>query len=88
IALAYIVTYGTPAAEAAKDPHAIVYEDFVTVEGVTIASRWTFRSWSAAEGIHGETLGTARLGNVRFVEANDASFARPKDAREDKLPGS
>ena len=39
-AVAYIVTYGTTVDEAQKEPHALVYEDYRTIDGVALATRW------------------------------------------------
>ncbi|MHC5005495.1 MAG: hypothetical protein ACYTJ0_20525 [Planctomycetota bacterium] len=86
-AMAYIVTYGTPVAEASADPHAIVYGGHRTIDGVVVPTEWTFRSWRADDGVQGDELGRARLRNVRFGALDESLFAKPADAREDKLPG-
>ncbi len=85
-AVAYIVTYGTAVAEAEKEPHVLIYEDFETIDGVVLGLTWTMYNWSVAEGAHGEPLGTVTLTNVRFVEPGGSDFVRPADAREDPLP--
>ncbi len=85
-ALAYIVTYGTTTAEAEKEPHALVYEDYRTIDGVAMATRWVIYNWSLAAGPHGEPLGDVTLTNVRFVKPGEHEFERPVDAREDPLP--
>ena len=85
-AVAYIVTYGTTTAEAEKEPHVLVYEDYRTIDGVALATRWVMYNWSLAEGAVGEPLGDVRLSNIRFVEPDEHQFERPVDAREDPLP--
>jgi hypothetical protein len=86
-AMAYIVTYGgVTAKEAGGEPHAIVYRDFVTVEGVTLSQRWTFHHWSDGAGPHGDPVGEASLANLRFVEPDERAFAVPAGVKEDRLP--
>jgi hypothetical protein len=86
VAMAYIVTYGTTPDAAEAKPHAIEYSDFRGVEGVTFATRWTFRLWSAETGINGPAIGVATLSDIEFVEPKDGAFSRPDGAVEDKLP--
>jgi hypothetical protein len=85
-AAAYIVTYGKSAAAAAKEPHAITYDDYVSVGGTTIATTWTFWTWSEKGGITGEPVGRGKLSDLALVEPGPSAFARPADARENKLP--
>jgi hypothetical protein len=86
-AMAYIVTYGgVTAREAEGEPHAIVYHDFVSIDGATLAQRWTFHHWSADEGPHGDPIGEATVANLRFVEPGDRAFAVPAGVKEDRLP--
>jgi hypothetical protein len=85
-AVAYIVTYGTTAEKAEEEPHVLVYEDYWTVDGVALATRWVMYNWSLADGAVGEPLGDVRLTNIRFVEPDEREFERPVDAREDPLP--
>lgn len=87
-AMAYIVSYGKGGKAAEEEPHAIVYHDYETIDGVTLSTRWTFHHWSAEEGPHGDPIGEVQLRNIEFVEAHEEAFAKPDDAREDKLPGS
>lgn len=85
-AVAYIVTYGKSVEEAEKEPHALVYEDYETIDGVALSTRWVMYNWSLADGTHGDPLGDVTLTNVRFVEPDEGDFAKPPDAREDPLP--
>ena len=84
--MAYIVSYGKGVEEAEKEPHAIVYHDYETIDGVTLSTRWMFHHWSAEEGAHGEPIGEVHVSNVTFVDVDETTFAKPDDAREDKLP--
>lgn len=85
-AAAYVVTYGKDAAAAAQEPHAITYEDHVAVDGVQIATTWTFWHWSEARGIEGKPLGSGKLSELSFVQPGPEAFARPLGAKEDTLP--
>ncbi len=85
-AVAYIVTYGTTVDEAEKTPHALVYEDYQTIDGVALSTRWVMYNWSLAQGTVGEPLGDVALTNIRFVEPDERAFERPVEAREDPLP--
>jgi hypothetical protein len=85
-AMAYIVTYGVPLEKAEREPHAIAYDDYKTVDGVPISTRWTFYDWKADAGLVGEPRGSATLSNVSFVTPDEKTFAKPQGATEDKLP--
>ncbi|MEQ9366982.1 MAG: hypothetical protein RIF32_22300, partial [Leptospirales bacterium] len=84
----YIVTYGQSATEGEKEPHAIVYSDYVDVDGVQLATDWKFYLWTEERGIFGEAIGAARLSNIRFVVLNAGTFLRPETYRVDELPES
>jgi len=86
-AMAYIVTYGMGKEKAEKDPHAIVYKDFVTHKGVTLATHWEFFAWSKDEGL-GQKIGSAQLKNLRFVQPSTNMFTPQKSKRIDPLPSS
>lgn len=78
-AMAYIVTYGgTSAREAEQSPHAIVYDDYRTVEGVPVPTTWRFYNWSEDGGLEGNPIGEMDLDNPRFVEPEPDDFARPE----------
>jgi hypothetical protein len=85
-AMAYIVTYGKAPGDRPDDPHAITYDDHVTVQGVTIPTRWTFFDWVPGKGISGDPRGRATLKNVHFLNPPPGFFAKPFSAREDALP--
>ena len=84
-AMAYILTYGSTRAAAEEEPHGIVYEDFRKTDGVVIARRWSFRTWSEESGF-GDVFGTAILGDLRFVTPDEDAFERPERARELPTP--
>lgn len=84
-AMAYVVTYGKKPG-APEEPHAIVYEDFQTIDGATISTTWKFYNWSPEKGPHGDMIGQATLRNVRFMTPDPGAFDKPPDAREDALP--
>lgn len=88
VGMAYIVTFGTPVEKAEEEPHAIVYAEPVTVDGVTLFTDWTFYNWSEEKGVFGDPIGHVTVENPRFVDAPSSAFTRPDDAREEPAPGS
>ncbi len=85
-AMAYIVTYGKSKGNVALEPHAIVYDDFQTTGGITLARKWRFYHWSEEKGVYGEPIGEATLSNISFPELPADTFERPPGAVEDKIP--
>ncbi len=85
-AMAYIVSYGKSVEAAEEEPHAIVYHDYETIDGVTLSMRWTMHHWSAEKGPFGDPMGVVHVSNVTFIDVDETTFAKPDDAREDKLP--
>lgn len=83
LSMSYIVTYG---GKKGGDAHAIVYEDFKTVDGVVFATKWSFYKWSEATGIKGEPIGQGTLSDIKFVNLSGDEFIRPENSVEDKLP--
>jgi len=79
-AAAYIVTLGKTIEKAEENPHAIVYQDYKKVDGIWVASRWTFHNWDKENGI-GEQLGDASIRNIKFFDAKDDLFAQPEDSK-------
>ena len=76
---AYIVTGGnTTKEEAEKNPHAIKYEDYQTVDGIPIARTWGFWNWNEKDGIT-EQIGAAELTNVRFLSEKESKVEIPED---------
>ncbi len=85
-ALAYIVTYGKTLEAANKEPHSLVYDGFIDLEGVAIPTDWALYGWDAERGPVGDPVGRVRLKNVRFASPSAADFALPLDRRKDELP--
>ena len=85
-AMAYIVTFGTSQEEAEKEPHAVTYDEYTDVEGVPIATRWTFWMWNEGEGIQGEPIGEMTLQDPAFVAPPEDAFTIPEGARKEALP--
>ncbi len=78
---AYIVTFEKSVDEAEKQPHAISYEQYESVDGVSLPHRWRFWHWDKNKGIHGQPIGKAKLMNVRFVSPKPGTFKKPNNAR-------
>jgi len=72
----YIVTVNKSKAKAELDPHAIGYSDFENIDGVPIATTWTFYEWNKTDGLKAE-IGDATLSNIRFISPNDETFKVP-----------
>ena len=88
-AMAYIVTYGKAASDRPEDPHAIVYDEYQTIDGVTIPTRWTFRDWVPGNGVSGDPVGRGTLKNPKFITPPPGFFAKPASgAKEDVLPAA
>ncbi len=73
---AYIVTASMTVEEAEKDPHAIEYLDYQTIDYVPIAHEWIFWEWREDEGLTRE-LGSAEISGVRFLEGSEILFEAP-----------
>lgn len=86
-ALAYIVTYGTPAEQAEQNPHAVLYRGWRTLDGVTLSTDWRFHHWSEDQGAHGQMIGHVTLSELAFVDPPEDVFDKPEDARALPLPG-
>ncbi len=87
-ALAYIVTYGNDQETAEDTPGIILYDDFVDVQGVPIATTWTFHHWNVTQGVHGEPKGHATLSDLRLLDNLSATtFEKPHGAVEVQAPG-
>lgn len=85
--LAYIVTYGgADPDQAAENAHAVVYEAFETVEGVTLPTKWTFRNYSEEAAVHGPLLFKVDVSNIEFVTPDPDAFEKPDGAKRVPLP--
>ena len=72
-AAAYIVTLNKSVEESEKDPHAIVYNNYKSVDGIQIAQNWMFYGWDKKNGLT-DTLGKATLSNIKFTPRTPESF--------------
>ncbi|MFD1095313.1 DUF6503 family protein [Salegentibacter chungangensis] len=79
-AAAYIVTFNKDQSEAEKNPHAIVYKDYKTINQVPFATLWSFHNWSEENGIEDE-IGSARISNIQFFDPSVSFFEKPEDAK-------
>lgn len=73
---AYIVTAGQSQEEAEKDPHAIEYLEYKTVQGIPIATAWKFWGWQADQGLT-DQLGEATLRNIQLLKEVGDVFSPP-----------
>lgn len=80
----YVVTYpamrkGRPISQL--EPHAIVFEDWQTVDGLLVPKSAPFYKWTG-DGIKGEPLGRLEFSNVHFSKQapDEAKFQKPSDA--------
>lgn len=77
-AAAYVVTANKSLQEAEKDPHAIKYEAYQVIDGVPIATKWSFWEWRSDKGLTRQ-LGVATLSNIVFENPNKSFFFPPLD---------
>lgn len=86
-AMAYIVTFGKDAEAAeAAEPSAIVYDNYVDVEGVKIARNWSFFKWNPEDGVMGDQIGEVQITQPAFVTPAADAFEAPEDAEEAPAP--
>ena len=74
---AYIVTAGASVDEAEADPHAIVYDQYKLVNGIPVATEWSFYSWTEAEGL-GQKLGRGTVSNIEFIDVHPERMDAPE----------
>ncbi len=80
-AAAYIVTFNTELNKAEKNPHAIVYSDYINVENIALATKWSFHNWDEQTGL-GEQLGEAQISNIKFFEPKDGHFQAAENSKK------
>ncbi len=80
----YVVTYprlrkGRPVSQL--QPHAILFDQWQTVDGLLIPKVASFHKWNGHE-IEGQSLGELKFEHVRFTkeEPDPSKFAKPPDA--------
>ncbi|GIZ10154.1 hypothetical protein [Flavobacterium sp. UMI-01] len=75
---AYIVTANKNKEEAEKNPHAIKYTDYKTIDGIPVATKWSFWEWATDKGLT-EEIGNATLTNIKFIKVDANTFAPGSD---------
>ena len=86
--MVYIVTYSTSFVEAEKKQHAIIYDNYRQIDGITLSTSWSFYDWEKIMGVGRSPIGRASLTDLEFITPDAKAFIHPSDAREDKLPDS
>jgi hypothetical protein len=87
--MSYIVTYGKSAEAANEQASIIRYFDYTMPEmGPSISTRYEFWYWDAeAKAFEGDgPKGTGSVPSIEYLEADEAFFAVPEDARELPMP--
>ncbi|TVQ54246.1 MAG: hypothetical protein EA377_05900 [Phycisphaerales bacterium] len=59
--------------------HAAQLDDYIDVDGVPLATTWTFRRWSRSRGVLGDQLGELNLRDPQFLPRDEVAFNRPED---------
>lgn len=80
-AMAFIDTYGKDRAAAEREPEVILFQDHVTLDGVTLPTTLAMHRWN--DGVVGEQLGTVVFSNLELVTPESGAFDRPDDSLED-----
>jgi len=72
--LGYIVTGGGKTqAEAEKSARAVHYQDYIQVDGVPIATKWSFHNYDPNNGL-GDQLGGATIKNALFMKVDADTY--------------
>jgi len=74
--VAYVVTLGTTKEAAEKNPHAIKYLDYKTINGIPFATTWEFYGWNLEDGLT-DKIGSAKITDIKFVSNFRESFKVP-----------
>jgi hypothetical protein len=77
---AYIVTAYGSKEEAEKNPHAIQYSDYKTINSMPIATKWKFWGWNTQDGLT-DQLGEATLTNIEFLKYSEDLFFVSKELK-------
>lgn len=84
--LAYATTYGKTADPANQRPHAVIYNRFLLIDGVTLSTEWLIFNWNETTGITGTPVMQVALSNVRWVKLAEDTFKVPDGARLEDMP--
>lgn len=79
-AAAYIDTLNKEKQVAEEEPHAIVYHNYQLLNGIPLATRWTFHNWSPENGIE-EQIGEAEKSDIEFIKPGKDIFQASDDAQ-------
>jgi hypothetical protein len=79
--MAFIDTYGQERAVAERNPEVVLFQNEVTVDGVTLPATLAMHRWQ--DGRVGDLLGTVVFSNLELVTPEPGAFDRPEDAIED-----
>lgn len=63
-----------------QQQHAAVFDEYDTVDGVTLPVQWRLHKWSRARGVLGDPIGTIRVTSMGFEPSADLVFAPPGNA--------
>ncbi|SNR16191.1 heat-shock protein Hsp90 [Tenacibaculum jejuense] len=67
---AYIVSFGKGKEAAEKEPHAVKYNSYKTIEGIPFSTNWTFHLWTIEQG-YTDQIGEVSLSNIKFLDNID-----------------
>jgi len=78
----YIVTFGgTDVEKAAENAHAIGYEDYQELNGISIAHKWKFYNYSNTVDTS-TVIGDAELTNLEFIAMDESLFDKPEGSKK------
>lgn len=80
---AYIVTAMGSVEKAEKNPHAIEYLDYETINGIPVARTWKFWEWKKDIGST-KPIGNAKITNIKFIKTPINYFKPKSDFKEKK----
>ncbi|HET8838153.1 MAG TPA: hypothetical protein VFM82_04080 [Flavobacteriaceae bacterium] len=57
-------------------PIAVLFEKYITVKSVPVATSWKVYSWDEANGIGNELLGSIKISDISFPDFDESVFER------------
>jgi len=86
-ALVYIVTYGTAVEDANAEPHAIVYNEYMELDGVPVPTQWDFYGVNMQDStLSAEPIGQVLIKDPIFAKVPEGIFEVKGSFKEDALP--
>ncbi|WP_303687213.1 DUF6503 family protein [Nonlabens dokdonensis] len=76
--VAYIVSYGKDLEKAEEEPHFAKYNKIENIEGIPVATNWSFHNWNEEEG-YTDQIGNASIKNVVFLKDTTNLFEQNED---------